>query len=64
MPRREERQWSILCGSRKASLGVHSINNFVNKMEAAAGLDVNKKHCTNHSIPKKIAVKKAGASAT
>jgi len=29
------------------------INSYVNKMVAAAGLDVTKKHYTNHSIQKK-----------
>ena len=50
----------------KTSLGVHSINNFVNKMAAAAGLDVTKKHYTNNSIRKTTVkkLKKAGVSAT
>ena len=68
MPRREERQWSKSpVWFSKTSLGVHSINSLVNKMAAAAGLDVTKKHYTNHSIVKKKAVKnlkKAGVSAT
>ena len=57
-PIRKERQWTTsLVWFSKTSLGVHSINNFVNKMAAAAGLDVAKKHYTNHSI-RKTTVKK------
>ena len=39
----------------KASPGVHSIDNFVNKMAVAAGIDVGNKHYTNHSIRKTTA---------
>jgi len=44
-PLRKERQWTKSpVWFSKTSLGVHSINIFVNKMTAAAGLDVTKKH--------------------
>ena len=57
-PLRKERQWSKSpVWFSKASIGVHSIDNFVNRMAVAAGLDVTKKHYTNHSI-RKITVKK------
>ena len=48
----------------KASLGVHSIDNFVNEMAVAAGLEVTKKYYTNHSIRKTTVkkLKKAGVS--
>ena len=44
----------------------HAIDNFVNKVAVAAGLDVTKKHFTNHSIRKTTVkkLKKAGISAT
>ena len=66
-PLRKERQWSrSLTWFSKAPLGIHSIDNFVNKMAVAAGLDITKKHFTNHSIQKTTVkkLKKAGVSAT
>ena len=66
-PFRKEGQWSKSpVWFSKASLGVHSIDNFVNRMAVAASLDVTKKHYTNHSIRKTTVkkLKKAGVSAT
>ena len=50
----------------KAFLGVHSIDDFVNRMAVSVGLGVTKKRYTNHSIRKTIVkkLKKAGLSAT
>ena len=50
----------VSCVVSKASHGLHSIDNFDNRIAVAAGLDVTKKHYTNDSVPKT----KAGVSAT
>ena len=66
-PLKKERVWSRApVWFSKSPLGVHSIDSMVNRMAIAAGLDVTKKHFTNHSIRKTTVkkLKKAGVSAT
>ena len=66
-PQKGEREWSKSpVWFSKGSLGVTFIDNFVNRMAVAAGLDVTKKHYTNHSIFKTTVKKlnKASVSAT
>jgi hypothetical protein len=66
-PLKKERVWSNApVWFSKSPLGVHSIDSMVSRMATDAGLDVTKKHFTNHSIRKTTVkkLKKAGVSAT
>ena len=66
-PLKKERVWSkALVWFSKSPLGVHSIDSMVSRMATDAGLDVTKKHFTNHSIRKTTVkkLKKAGVSVT
>ena len=66
-PLKKERVWSKApVWFSKSPLGVHSIDSMVSRMATDAGLDVTKKHFTNHSIRKTTVkkLKKAGVSVT
>ena len=67
-PLKKERVWSKApVWFSKSPLGVHSIDSMVNKMATDAGLDVTKKHFTDHSIRKTIVKKlkkRSGVSVT
>ena len=67
LARLKERVWSKApVWFSKSPLGVHSIDSMVSRMATDAGLDVTKKHFTNHSIRKTTVkkLKKAGVSVT
>ena len=66
-PLKKDRSWDKTeVWFTKTPLGINSIDTFVQRMVADAGLDSTKKHFTNHSIRKTTVkkLKKAGASTT